>query len=269
MREMKRGELHGTNVRALAVSHFSLTDTVHGRNADAPEHCHELPQICLVLQGSFEERIGARRRQVASASGLVRPAGEVHANRFGSAGARCLTLEIDRRWLAVLEDHLGAQVGSQVLERGASVAAIAALTAALRAEEPERSLSAEGALLGLMLEVTRATRSHRADAMPRALRRARELIAANLDGVLTVERIAAAAGVHPVHLARTFRAKTGETVGGCVRRMRAERARELIGQSSEPLASIALRCGFADQSHMTRVLRRLYGVTPAKFRRRR
>ncbi|HYI10716.1 MAG TPA: hypothetical protein VEK57_16765 [Thermoanaerobaculia bacterium] len=51
MREMKRGELHGTNVLSLAVSHFQLTDTVHGRNADAPPHYHELPLICLVLQG--------------------------------------------------------------------------------------------------------------------------------------------------------------------------------------------------------------------------
>ncbi|HEX8152174.1 MAG TPA: AraC family transcriptional regulator [Thermoanaerobaculia bacterium] len=264
---MKRGELHGTNVLSLAVSHFQLTDTVHGRNAEAPAHYHALPLICLVLQGSFDERIGGRRRELASATGLVRPTGEVHANRFGSAGARCLTVEIDSQWFAVFEDHLGTRVGSQVLERGASVKAIAELTAAFRAEEPERSLAAEGALLGLMLDVSRVVRSQRAEATPRAIGRAREFIAANLDGTLTVERIAAAAGIHPVHLARTFRAKTGETVGGYVRRVRAECARDLIGRSAEPLAAIALRCGFADQSHMTRVMRRLFGVTPAKFRR--
>jgi AraC family transcriptional regulator len=263
---MKRGELHGTNVLSLAVSHFQLTDTLHGRNTDAPPHYHELPLICLVLQGSFDERIGARRRELASASGLVRPTGEVHADRFGSAGARCLTVEIDSQWFAVLEDHLGTRVGSRVLDRGPSVTAIAELTAAIRAEEPERSLSAEGTLLALMLEVSRVVRSNRADAMPRALGRAREFIAANLDGILTVESIAAAAGVHPVHLARTFRTKTGETVGGYVRRIRAECARDLIRRSTEPLASIALRCGFADQSHMTRVMRQLYGATPAKFR---
>jgi len=263
---MKRGELHGTNVLSLAVSHFQLTDTVHGRNADAPAHYHELPLICLVLQGSFSERIGGRRREVAGASGLLRPTGEVHANRFGTAGARCLTVEIDRQWFAVLEDHLGRRVDSQMLDRASSVNAIAELTAAFRAAEPERSLSAEGTLLGLMLEVTRAVRSNRADPSPRAVVRAREFIAANLDSVLTVERIAVEAGVHPVHLARTFRAKTGETVGGYVRRIRAECARDFIRQSTEPLASIASRCGFADQSHMTRVMRQLYGVTPARFR---
>ncbi len=197
----------------------------------------------------------------------MRPTGEVHANRFGSAGARCLTVEIDSQWFANLEDHLGTQIGSRVLDRGPSVTAIAGLTAAFRAEEPERSLSAEGTLLGLMLDVTRLVRSNRAEAMPRSLGRAREFIAANLDGMLTVERIAAAAGVHPVHLARTFRAKTGETVGGYVRRMRAECARDWIRRSTEPLTSIAMRCGFADQSHMTRVMRQLYGVTPARFRR--
>ena len=266
MREMKRGELHGTNVLSLAVSHFQLTDTVHGRNAEAPAHYHALPLICLVLQGSFDERVGGRRRELGSATGVVRPTGEVHANRFGSAGARCLTVEIDSQWFAALEDHLGTRICSRVLERGPSVTAIAQLTAAFRAEEPERSLAAEGTLLGLMLAVSRGARSQRAAAMPRAVDRAREFIAANLDGMLTVERIAGAAGIHPVHLARTFRVKTGETVGGYVRRMRAECARDLIRRSTEPLASIALRCGFADQSHMTRVMRQLYGVTPAKFR---
>ena len=43
------------------------------------------------------------------------------------------------------------------------------------------------------------------------------------------------------------------------------RAKELL--SKLPLADVALACGFADQSHLTRTFRRLEGMTPAAFRR--
>jgi AraC-like DNA-binding protein len=37
--------------------------------------------------------------------------------------------------------------------------------------------------------------------------------------------------------------------------------------TKEPLASIALACGLADQSHLTRLFRRVVGVSPASWRR--
>jgi AraC family transcriptional regulator len=45
--------------------------------------------------------------------------------------------------------------------------------------------------------------------------------------------------------------------------LRLKHAFDLIRQGSLPLAEIAYRVGFADQSHLTRWVRRAYGVTPA------
>ena len=62
---------------------------------------------------------------------------------------------------------------------------------------------------------------------------------------------------------------TGETVhiDGRGRRLRVERARLLIQEGASDLASVALEAGFADQSHFTRVFRRLVGTTPGEYRR--
>jgi len=46
-----------------------------------------------------------------------------------------------------------------------------------------------------------------------------------------------------------------------------ERAKELLRQPALPLALIALRCGFADQSHFARVFSREAGVSPSQWRR--
>ena len=45
------------------------------------------------------------------------------------------------------------------------------------------------------------------------------------------------------------------------------RIRTVLREPGEPLASIALRSGFADQSHMCRVFYAAYGVSPGEFRR--
>jgi AraC family transcriptional regulator len=72
-----------------------------------------------------------------------------------------------------------------------------------------------------------------------------------------------------VRLARTFRRQRGESVGDCVRRLRVESARRLLEDGRQPLSEVALAAGFADQSHFTRVFRRLTGMTPGEYRRTR
>ena len=74
------------------------------------------------------------------------------------------------------------------------------------------------------------------------------------------------AGVHPSHLAHTFRARLGTSVGEYVRRLRVEWAAERLGDSDAPISAIAIQAGFSDQSHLTREMVRRLGVSPARLR---
>jgi AraC family transcriptional regulator len=78
--------------------------------------------------------------------------------------------------------------------------------------------------------------------------------------------LAEAAGVHPSHLLRVFRARQGCSPGEFVRRRRVAFACRRLSDTRDPLALIALASGFADQSHFCRVFRRQMGVTPAAYR---
>jgi AraC family transcriptional regulator len=79
--------------------------------------------------------------------------------------------------------------------------------------------------------------------------------------------LAREAGVHPVHLARVFRKMERRTPGEYQQRLQVRAAGELLRDPEWPLAAIAAECGFADQSHFTRVFHRMAGTTPARFRR--
>jgi AraC family transcriptional regulator len=63
-----------------------------------------------------------------------------------------------------------------------------------------------------------------------------------------------------------FKASTGSSPHQYILQCRLERAKQLLRDPSLSLSQVGLRCGFADQSHMTNVFRRFVGVTPSKYR---
>ena len=101
---------------------------------------------------------------------------------------------------------------------------------------------------------------------PRWLRVAREYAEANFLRTVSLAEIASAAGVHRVHLAREFRRYYATTVGEFLRRKRVEHACHLLCSTEDPLADIAVACGFSDQSHFGTTFRKQVGLTPSRFR---
>ena len=93
------------------------------------------------------------------------------------------------------------------------------------------------------------------------------VIQSNIDQPLTIELLAAKAGMSPALFRRRFTDTTGMPVHSYVLKERIERACELIDECNLPLAAIAAQCGFSSQSHMTRIFRRELGITPAERRR--
>jgi AraC family transcriptional regulator len=79
---------------------------------------------------------------------------------------------------------------------------------------------------------------------------------------LTLEAVARQVGYSPYHFARLFRRATGESLHHLVLRERIARARRLLAETELPLARVATECGFAHQSHLSRVFRQELGHTP-------
>lgn len=99
-------------------------------------------------------------------------------------------------------------------------------------------------------------------------RRAKELIAQSLTGDILIADIATACGLSRSHFIRAFGQTTGVTPYRWLLEQRIARAKLLLA-TPQPLAEIATSCGFADQSHFTRVFSRLAGMPPAAWRRAR
>ena len=103
---------------------------------------------------------------------------------------------------------------------------------------------------------------------PRSVARAKELLAARIDGDLSIAEVADACDLSRSHFTRAFRDTTGQTPYQWLMARRLERACELLRDAAMLLAEIAMTCGFSDQSHFTRVFSRHMGMAPGVWRRR-
>ena len=98
------------------------------------------------------------------------------------------------------------------------------------------------------------------------LRRAVDFMQDRLADNLSLNAVAAEAGLSVFHFARLFKQTTGLAPHQYLIQCRVERAKQLIVASSASTAEIAQQVGFCDQSHLTVHFRRIYGVTPKRFR---
>jgi len=100
------------------------------------------------------------------------------------------------------------------------------------------------------------------------LRRVTEYIDANLaNRGLCLDDLADCAGLSTGFFHRAFRQATGETPWARVQRLRLERAMQLLGSHELSVLEIAGRVGFLSPSHLSRLFRRHFGLTPSQYRR--
>ncbi len=100
----------------------------------------------------------------------------------------------------------------------------------------------------------------------RSLKCVLDYIEAHLSEELSLQTLAACEGWSVYHIARTFKAVTGQSPHHYVIGRRVERARYLLGFSHLSLSQIATDIRFASQSHMNRHFKRILGVTPKAYR---
>ncbi|WP_296306520.1 AraC family transcriptional regulator [Erythrobacter sp.] len=116
-------------------------------------------------------------------------------------------------------------------------------------------------------EMEPCSRLHRGGLAAWQERRATEYLGANLGSGSSLKEIAAQCGLSISHFSRAFKATFGIAPHQWLIRRRIEVAKALLKSPSLSLARVALECGFADQSHFTRVFTRIVGMGPGAWRR--
>jgi AraC family transcriptional regulator len=101
----------------------------------------------------------------------------------------------------------------------------------------------------------------------RRLSRVLDYIEANLEGDLTLDRLASIACLSRFHFARAFKTAMGLSPHRYVAAKRLEHAKALLGRGEQPLVDIAFALKFSCQANFTRAFHQVTGQTPGQYRR--
>jgi AraC family transcriptional regulator len=121
-------------------------------------------------------------------------------------------------------------------------------------------------LLRKYARVTFRERTGEGRLSPAQVRRMMDYIESRLHEQLSLETLAAVAGMGVWTFTRHFRESFGRTPHAYIIERRIDRARRLLVEGSLPIKEVASVCGFADQAHMTRLFRAHLHTTPATLR---
>jgi AraC family transcriptional regulator len=284
---LRGGEFYSPVQARLRTGDVVLSELRQPCSRAVPRHEHELAYVTVVLHGDYLE--GDRKLdEMRPFTAVFNPAGIAHSTVIGPKGASFFTIELRAENLRQLGIKLPCRT---VFDRGAGAMLWPGLRlySAFKAQAADSLTSEENVLEAHVLEMLgaisacdaagfesrdfgsddRETRDHesREKSAPLWFRRVKERLHEDFREPLHMRDLARDAGVHPVHLARVFRKLENRTPGDYQQRLQIRAACELLRKPEWPLALIAAECGFADQSHFTRVFHRMSGTTPERFRK--
>ena len=249
----------GETLREKRTCPFRVIEKTFAAGVALPRHGHDAAYVSFLLAGSYMEVSHQDERRCSPGTMIWHPSTEAHADRFHSSGGHLLDLEIEAGWLGDAAQEFTLDSQARMFQGGLPY------------------------LLGL-----RMYREHSADSRedvatellgffftgpldwqrPAWFKRALQICSEIRDQQLSLARLALSLGVHPVHVARSFRRFMGCTFGDHLTALRIRRAFDLLRNSKTPIVEVAYACGFADHAHLCLALKKSTGLTPSAFRRR-
>lgn len=257
---LRHTQFFGRFERRCDVGGFSLARL----HATTPAHHvvpheHEDGHFILVLSGRYRSSARGAEEILGPGDLLWNPPGTHHQDCFSSAEGRFLSLSLPARQA----QELG--LGDEGARRLRGLTERQGRTLVQRAEALDLGdlLDTEAQCLTLCaLTAGEAAPEIAAQRAPPWLRRCMERLVDESEQALRLGDLAREVGVHPVSLARAFRRHYGLSPGQLQRRSQLNRAAALL-RRGEAIGQVAAACGFADQSHFTRLFRAEYRSTPA------
>lgn len=265
MIRLERGSFFGTRTVTHSVPGLRFSENEYQGNESIPRHVHADAFVCFLSAGTLTERSGSKMSECGAGSVIWHPVGDVHEDRFGAQGGRCLDLEFDDGWMKRAQEAHATPDGWTIARGGAASWLAHRISYEITLSDSLAPFALDALTSALMAELARANTLTRG--RPAWLDRTTEQLRSQFPRPPSITALAEVAGVHRSHLVRVFHKHERCTIAEFVRRLRVDWAcAQLRMNGAASISDIALSAGFADQAHFSRVFKRVTSVTPRAYR---
>jgi AraC-like DNA-binding protein len=239
-----------------------------------PRHTHEQYGIGVIKHGAQKSYSGRGMVEAGPGDTITVNPGEVHDGApIGDAGRSWQILYFDPPIVAAAMDDMtegktrGYEFHHPVINDARIATCLRRLFSAYTTADEPGVMRREELLFTLLHNVMTEENCFAVKgSIPKAICIAKRMIDDRPAAPITLPDLARASGLSQFRLLRAFVKATGLTPHAYLMQRRIEKARRLIA-GGESLAEAAFASGFADQSHMTRIFVRTYGISPGAYAR--
>jgi AraC family transcriptional regulator len=251
-------QFRGDILRSVQADGLALVEQHTQRGNILPRHHHDSAWFTFLFAGSYIERFSSWERCCSAGMVIWHPADLVHENNFVSNGHN-LNLVMGPDWLENLPPDISLPDSARSWEGGLPYRLGLEL---YRRLNQDAQISHES-VCNLISACASGKPAH---GQTRWLPLILDWMNDEYSRTLTLSQASKQAGVHPVHVSRSFRRMLGCTFREYLTLIRIRRATDLLKQSSTHITEIAFACGFSDHAHFTRTFKRATGLTPTAYR---
>lgn len=262
--KLSAGQYYGSIHKSFNYNGLILSKSYYSNEKPLPVHHHENPYFCYVLKGGYREQSNRIDEYCSKGDIIFHPSETEHTDTFIDILSVCFNIELTGMWKSLIDRNKTAEYAITKTCSHKLQALVLKIYSEMNDPDELSQIVTEGLMAELVVYFSENNIVYYSN--PSYLKTVTEFIRETYSSNPTLAELSQLAGVTPEHLARGFKNKFKTTIGEYIRNMKLAAAVDMLNKTNKPLAEIAYEAGFSDQSHFTRTLKKVMGVTPKSYR---
>jgi AraC family transcriptional regulator len=260
--ELNKGCYVGTKVTEYIFGGIITSETIFQENYISEWHYHQNPHFSHILAGGSKELRPRETQTQFQGDGLYYYPGIPHRNLAYRPGTRIFNIEIEEAFFKAYDLNIPSTdlMFSDKIKVNSS-GLLKLLKQHYWVDQHSR-IAIEQLCIELIASYPAATRYS-----PVWSRNIITVLNDHWDQTLSLAALSAKVNIHPVTLSKYFSRYFRCTLGDYARKIKIDKALNLIRSQKLSLTEIAYQCGFFDQSHFTKTFHHFTGMLPKQYRK--
>ncbi len=263
MKTLSRGNYVGQNRSQYKIPGLIFTKCFFPKAFNSDWHRYENSHLTFCLKGgSIEKR---KNESILCSPGLLLlyPANELHRNTDYVSNSESFSIEFENEWCENFEISNQENNRQNIIRNPLVKLEIIKIMREVKEPDDQSDLCIEATILGILssLKCDRA-----GNKKPFWIKQLYELLHDECNTNWSLTSLSEKLKIHPVTISKYFPKYYQTNIGNYIRKIKTEKSLTDLCKKSIAIEEIAIKYGFVDNAHFTRVFKKNTGITPSQYR---